>query len=111
MPAEAIFNMSNPELIKSFFVNMGLPAPETEYKFHPERKWRFDYAWSDAKVALEVEGGVWSGGRHTSSRGYMNDIEKYSEAAALGWLIVRTTPGELLRLKTADLIKRARTSR
>lgn len=87
---------------------MGLPAPETEYKFHPDRKWRMDYAWTDCKVALEVEGGVWSGGRHTSARGFLKDVEKYNAAAALGWRVLRTTPGEILRLQTVDLIKRAR---
>lgn len=101
-------NKPNHELVKSFFVNMGLPAPETEYKFHTDRKWRMDYAWPDVKVALEVEGGVWSGGRHTSARGFLADMEKYNSAAALGWKVLRTTPGELLRLATAKMIMEAR---
>lgn len=100
--------MSDPALIKQFFVNMGLPAPETEYKFHADRKWRFDYAWSDAKVALEVEGGIWSGGRHTSARGFLKDMEKYNAAASLGWKVLRTTPSELLRLATVKMVKEAR---
>lgn len=40
-----------------------------EHKFHPIRKWRFDYAIPEHKIALEVEGGVWTGGRHTSPKG------------------------------------------
>ena len=100
----------SPDLIRQFFINMGLPAPETEYKFHPERKWRYDYAWPDAKVALEVEGGVWSGGRHTSARGFLKDMEKYNAAAALGWKVLRTTPGDLLRLATVKMVKDARCS-
>lgn len=102
---------TSPEFIQKFFVEMGLPAPIAEYKFHAERKWRFDLAWPDLKVALEVEGGVWTGGRHTSSAGFIRDLEKYSEAAALGWLIIRRTPTQLISLATVDLIKRARTSR
>ena len=51
-----------------------------EYKFHPTRRWRFDYAIPEHKIALEVEGGVWTGGRHTSPKGFLNDIEKYNTA-------------------------------
>ena len=54
-----------------------------EFKFHPIRKWRFDYAIPDHKIALEVEGGVWTGGRHTSSVGFMKDMEKYNTATLL----------------------------
>lgn len=43
-----------------------LPAPVAEYRFHETRKWRFDHAWPDRKLALEIDGGVWQngGGRH-----------------------------------------------
>lgn len=60
-----------------------------EYRFHPERKWRFDFAWPLHKVALEIEGGIWSGGRHTRGAGYAADCEKYNEAALAGWLVLR----------------------
>lgn len=67
-----------------------------EYRFHPTRKWRFDYAVPASRVALEVEGGVWRGGRHTSPKGFLADIEKYNAAALLGWTVVRTTPDSLM---------------
>src|SRR5690606_39740371 len=41
-----------------------LPEPVREYRFHPERRWRFDFAWPDLRVAAEVEGGIHIGGRH-----------------------------------------------
>lgn len=91
-----------------FFTHMGLPEPSTEYKFHAERRWRFDYAWPDAKVALEVEGGVWVGGRHTSAKGFLNDIEKYNAATVLGWKVLRCTPQMLRTLATVKMIKEAR---
>lgn len=100
--------MTDPTIIKNFFVQMGLPSPETEYKFHPERKWRMDYAWPDVKVALEVEGGVWAGGRHNSAKGFLADMEKYNAAAALGWKIIRRTPSDLIKLSTVQLLKEAR---
>ena len=78
-----------------------------EYKFHPVRKWRFDYAIPERKIALEVEGGVWTGGRHTSSVGFMKDMEKYNTATLMGWRVFRTTPDELYRLKTLNLLKTA----
>ena len=82
-------------------------ACEKEFKFHPVRKWRFDYAIPEHKIALEVEGGVWTGGRHTSPKGFLGDIEKYNTATLMGWRVFRTTPDELYRKKTIDLIKTA----
>jgi very-short-patch-repair endonuclease len=84
----------------------GLPDPVTEHRFHPVRKWRFDYAWPEHFVALEVEGGVWIAGRHTRGSGYIGDMEKYSEAAALGWRILRVQPKDLRTQKTIDLLRR-----
>lgn len=78
-----------------------------EFKFHPVRKWRFDYAIPEHRIALEVEGGVWTGGRHTSSVGFMKDMEKYNTATLMGWRVFRTTPDELYRLKTLNLLKTA----
>jgi hypothetical protein len=85
----------------------GLPEPTPEFRFHPVRKWRFDYAWPVEKVALEVEGGAWTGGRHTRGKGFTADMAKYSEAAALGWRLVRTTPSALYSGHTLDLLRRA----
>ncbi len=74
----------------------GLPEPVAEHRFHPTRRWRFDYAWPDHRVALEVEGGIWSGGRHTRGAGYLGDLEKYNAATLLGWRVLRTTPRSLM---------------
>lgn len=71
----------------------GLPEPVPEYRFHPKRRWRFDYAWPLQKLALEIEGGIWTEGRHTRGAGALADLEKYSEAAILGWRIIYCTPG------------------
>lgn len=78
-----------------------------EYKFHPVRKWRFDYAIVDHKIALEVEGGVWTGGRHTSPKGFLGDIEKYNSATLMGWRVFRVTPDDLYKTATLNLIKTA----
>lgn len=86
-----------------------LPAPTTEYKFHPNRRWRADYAWVEHRVVLEVEGGVWTNGRHTRGAGFLKDVEKYNELAALGWRLLRTTPSGLHDLETISLIRRTLT--
>lgn len=71
------------------------PVPEIEYRFHPLRRWRFDFAWPELKMALETEGGVWSGGRHTRGKGFIDDCEKYNTAAVMGWLVLRVTSAHL----------------
>ena len=69
-----------------------LPDPVREFRFHPERKWRFDFAWPDRKIAVEVEGGVFlPKGGHTTGVGYTKNCEKYNAAALLGWVVLRYT--------------------
>lgn len=90
-----------------FFSRSGLPKPVTEFEFHPSRAWRFDFAWPEYKIALEVEGGVHTGGRHTNPQGFLGDMEKYNNAAVLGWRIIRVTPRSLVSFATAKMIKEA----
>jgi len=74
-----------------------LLIPTAEYKFHNERRWRFDFAWPAVKVAVEIEGGIFSGGRHTRGTGYEKDLEKYNTAITLGWKVYRLSGGMLLK--------------
>lgn len=69
----------------------GLPNPMREYKFHPTRRWRFDFCWPARMAAMEVEGGTWAGGRHTRGAGFEGDCIKYAEALLLGWRVIRVT--------------------
>lgn len=73
----------------------GMPEPVREHRFHPIRQWRFDFAWPEYRVALEIEGGIWTGGGHTRGRGYREDMEKYNEAALHGWIVLRFTPKQV----------------
>ena len=82
--------------------------PVGEYRFHPVRRWRFDWAFvSPNKIGLEVEGGIWTGGRHVRGAGFLKDIEKYNAAAVLGWRVLRVTPRTLCSPQTFALLKRA----
>lgn len=80
-----------------------LPAPTAEFKFHPEHKWKFDWAYPDWKLAVEKEGIVYPkekgdhrlSGRHVSFSGFKKDIEKYATAFALGWNVLRVLPAQI----------------
>lgn len=64
---------------------------ETEYRFHSTRRWRFDFAFPKHRIALEIEGfgrRNQSGG-HQTTKGFRTDLEKYDEAARLGWNVYR----------------------
>lgn len=76
-----------------------------EFRFSEQRKWRFDYAQIESKTAIEVEGGIFSQGRHTRGKGYKNDMEKYNNAIVLGWVVLRFTPGQMNESKTFEMIK------
>ena len=63
-----------------------------EHKFHPVRKWRWDWADVTNKLAIEIQGGVWIGGRHTSGSGFVKDMEKYNAGVVFGWRLLAYTP-------------------
>lgn len=73
----------------------GLTGQEREYRFDAVRMWRFDFAWPARRLAVEVEGGTWTGGRHTRGSGYQADLEKYNAAAAQGWTVLRFTTDQV----------------
>lgn len=103
------------QVLKTF----NLPIPTPEYKFCPARKLRADYCFIEEKLILEQEGGIFPfmrtrkdgtkykvQGAHGSVTGILHDIEKYNEAAALGYKVIRVRPDELLTTKTMDLLRR-----
>lgn len=74
-----------------------------EFKFHPVRRWRADFAIyrsdeSDPCCLVEVEGGIYTPrSGHRSVSGYLRDVEKYNEIAAAGLLLIRVTEKDLNR--------------
>lgn len=85
---------------------LSLPEPQLEHRFHPERRWRFDLAWPDRKIALEVDGGTWVKGRHTTGVGVYNDSVKFNEAAILGWRVLRVVPNMIRDGEAAKFVER-----
>lgn len=95
----------SPNIVLAYFQQCGLPPCVAEHKFHPTRKWRFDFAWVDAQVALEVDGGVWTRGAHGRGSGIVRDIEKGNAAVMLGWRVLRVQPRELCMAETVEMIR------
>lgn len=80
---------------------------EQEFKFHPKRKWRADFHIVGKKILVEVEGGIWSGGRHTRGKGYIGDMEKYNSAMALGYQVYRYSTEQVKSgLALEEILKR-----
>jgi hypothetical protein len=64
-------------------------------RFHPTRRWRIDLTvhqdgWPP--VAVEIQGGIWTGGKHGRGSGLMKDFEKQAALAAAGYRFVPVTP-------------------
>ena len=66
-----------------------IPEPTAEYTFAPPRRWRFDFAWPAERVAVEVDGAIFAGGRHGRGRGILGDAEKLEAALVRGWRVYR----------------------
>lgn len=94
------------ELLFAQIADAGLPEPEREVRIHPGRRWKADYAYTAAKLVIEVEGGVWMAhkgakrcdscgvfprGRHLTPEGFERDAEKYNAFALLGYRVLRFT--------------------
>ena len=95
--------MSDLEALLDLHIKLaGLPEPEREYRFCKPRRFRFDRVWKDRMLALEVDGGAWSGGRHTSGKGFTSDCEKATLAAIAGFRVMHVT-GE--HIKSGQALK------
>lgn len=81
----------------------------TEYRFREDRRFRFDIAIPESNIAIEFDGGIWTGGRHTRAKGFHNDRKKSNLAVQHGWKLLYYTTTDTKKLnwefKTAEEIK------
>lgn len=83
-----------------------LPPFECEYRFDDVRKFRFDFAWRQPlKLAVEIEGAIWTKGAHSTPMGILRDIEKYNLAVLLGWSVLRFTPAMVKSGEAIEMVK------
>lgn len=74
---------------------VGLPMPshgqgceQKELQFARPRLWRFDWAYEGARIAIEYQGGNYTGKGHNTIKNLRNDYEKFTEASLLGWMLI-----------------------
>ena len=91
---------------------LGYGDYQREFQFYPERKWRFDFAVvrndglkSALKLAIEIEGGIWTQGRHTRGQGFLNDCEKYNTAVIFGWDVLRFSVDDVLNGQARETLR------
>ncbi len=94
-------------VVLAFFKEMGLPEPVPEYQFDPNRKWRFDFCFVANKLAVECDGGLFSGGSHVRGAFLIRDHEKKNRAATMGYRILYCTPQTITTTDFADTIREA----
>ena len=67
---------------------LGLPEPVREYRAIAGRKFRFDFAWLEQRLLVEVNGGTYTQGAHSTGRGIARDYEKANLAVLQGWRVL-----------------------
>jgi hypothetical protein len=99
---------SEPEMkLYTRLQHTGLPLGVGQHRFVPGRMYRFDRAWVDQRVAVEVQGGIWTGGRHARGSGIAAECVKLSIAAALGWRVLPVTVEMIESGQAVELIRQA----
>ena len=75
----------------------------TEHQFS-RRKFRFDFCCPVSKVAIEINGGTWSNGGHSTGQGIQSDYEKLNLAGMQGWQVFQLTPEKSMDTETLRCI-------
>ena len=102
--------MSKSELEEEFAFQLKalkIKRPEREYVFARPRRWRFDFCWVEERIGVEIEGGIWTGGRHTRGKGFEADCEKQNHAQLNGFQVYRFSPTHVARGDAVEIVRKA----
>lgn len=83
-------------LFRKHLRELGLPYTE-EFKFNEQRRWRADFHLPDQRILIEIEGSVFTAGRHTRGKGFEADCLKYNHATMAGYRLLRFSTQQVLR--------------
>ena len=65
-----------------------------EFRFDSVRRFKFDYGHLRMKIAVEMEGGIYTGTGHAKIGRYLSDMQKYNLAQLKGWIVLRYGYGQ-----------------
>lgn len=101
--------LSAPAVFLVHLKGLRIPCPVGEFHFSDERLWRFDFAWPEEKLAVEIEGGVSDRrrGRHIRAGGYQDDLDKYNTAVLMGWRLLRFSTRDVMQGVAATFVRDA----
>lgn len=97
----------NQPIVKALCASHGLPEPIFEHCFREGRKWRFDLCWPGHMLAVEVQGGIHTRGRHVRGAALEKEYEKLTYAAVGGWRVIFVTPEQVNNGKLFEYVKLA----
>jgi hypothetical protein len=97
----------NAKLVFQIWKKAGLPQAVAEHEFCAGRKWRFDFAFPAERVAVEVQGGIFTRGRHTRGAALVKEYEKWRAAAMLGWRILPCIPQQIYSTALVEELRAA----
>lgn len=84
-----------------------LPEPIREYQAIKGRKFRFDFAWVDARLLVEVNGGTYTKGAHSTGQGIARDYEKIRLGQDCGWKVYPFDGKAIKSGEAVEIIRKA----
>jgi len=95
------------DLFYQILLNTHLPMPVRHFHPWPKDRHECDFCWTSQKLIVEVEGGIWVGGRHVHPTGFLRDIAKYNRLTIDGYRLLRVTPDMILNGEALTLVREA----